>query len=161
MIQDRTNLLLTFFTTLGSVPRWKPSRVFHSVPSGRSMLRSNCALLVYGNGKSFIKYLAAFLSLFSEIMTCAFWWSARDFGSIPAIFLMRWGFEGCRRVPNPPHVPYTNECFVLMSGECQTHPTWKGGVHLTRSVLSDLASLRFLEVLARENQTEQNRKGIE
>jgi hypothetical protein len=58
-------------TSLGRVPRWKPTRVFHSVPSGVLRLRSNCSLLVYGYGRSLTRYLAAFLSRFSEMMTCA------------------------------------------------------------------------------------------
>ena len=62
----------TFVTTLGRVARCNPRRVFHSVPSGTSMLRSNCALLVYGYGRSLTRYFAAFLSRFSEMMTCAF-----------------------------------------------------------------------------------------
>lgn len=33
----------TFLTTRGNVPRWKPTRVFHSVPNGASIRRSNWA----------------------------------------------------------------------------------------------------------------------
>jgi hypothetical protein len=68
----------TFLVTLGNVARWDAIRVFHSLPIGVSRLRSNCALLVYGYGKSFVKYFAAFLSRFSDMITWALPKSARD-----------------------------------------------------------------------------------
>lgn len=66
---------------------------------------SNWALLVYGYGKSFTKYLAAFLSRFSEIITWDLLKSARDFGSIPATFLTNRALGGRGLVPAPPHDP--------------------------------------------------------
>lgn len=42
----RHDAVLTFVTTLGNVPRWKLTLVFHSVPIGAFILRSNWALLV-------------------------------------------------------------------------------------------------------------------
>lgn len=72
------------------------------------MLRSNCALLVYGKGKSLTMYFAAFLSRLSEMITCALLKSERDVGSTPATFLMRYGFGGAFLAPRPPQDPYTN-----------------------------------------------------
>ena len=55
-----------FLVAFGSMLRWKPTRVFRSIPTDVSMLCSNRALLVYGNGKSLTKYLFAFLSLLKD-----------------------------------------------------------------------------------------------
>lgn len=79
----------TFLTTLGIVALWNPIRVFHSWPSGISSVRSNCARPVYGNGRSFVRYFWAFLSVFSLMMTCALPWSARCVGSMPGIVFNR------------------------------------------------------------------------
>jgi hypothetical protein len=45
-------------------------------------------LALYGYGRSFVRSLAAFLSLFSEMIICGLLWSARDLESIPVAFLM-------------------------------------------------------------------------
>lgn len=80
-------------------------RVFHSLPSGIPIRRANCAWLVYGWGRSRTRYLAAFLSRRSEMITCGLAWSARAVGVMPGTALIRWGFGGSFLVPVPPQVP--------------------------------------------------------
>ena len=95
----------TFFVILGIVARWDTIRVFHSLPMGVSRERSNCALLVYGYGKSFVKYFAAFLSRFSDMITWALPESARDCGFMPEIFFNACGLGVVLRAPCPPQAP--------------------------------------------------------
>ena len=102
---DNKTSKLTFFVILGIVPLWNPFLVFHSIPSGTSIRRSNCALLVYGNGKSLTRYFSAFLSFFSEMITCDLPASWRFDGSIPGKCLMRSGLGGGFVRPAPPQEP--------------------------------------------------------
>ena len=101
-----THARRTFFVTLGIVPLWNPFRVFHSIPSGTSIRRSNCALLVYGNGRSRTRYFSAFLSFFSEMITCDFPASFRFDGSIPGNRLTRAGLVGRLVRSVPPQEPW-------------------------------------------------------
>ena len=90
----------------------RDTRVFHSLPIGISRERSNCALLVYGYGKSFVKYFAAFFVAFFRYDYSGLCQNpARDCEFMPAIFFIACGLGVVLRIPC--HCPSTLLRFLL------------------------------------------------
>ena len=91
--------------TLGIVWSLSTVAVLHSAPSGVRSLWSCCAADVYGNGKSFRRYLAAFLSFFSLMMTFECEASLRSEAAIPGILVMNFLALRCFLTPLPDQAP--------------------------------------------------------
>jgi hypothetical protein len=97
---------LTFFVTLGNVPRWWPALEFHSAPSGFSNRFSYCCTLVYGYGRSLTWNWLAFLSFFSLMMTFENFASLRSVSSRPGVVFRNLGLVLRFLVPLPAQEPW-------------------------------------------------------